>query len=77
MLISHEAPKNYMYQVQKFNDYDYFLIHLYEKYDEYKEFYNFCQKNNRMIILDNSACELRGKEEYGRKPGLSYNYLPL
>ena len=64
MLISHEAPKNYIYQIQKFNDYDYFLIHLYEKYDEYKEFYNFCQKNNRMIILDNSACELRGKEEY-------------
>ena len=64
MLISHEVPKSLLKESLYFNDYDYFLIHLYKKYDEYKEFYDLCKKLNRRIILDNSACELRGKQEF-------------
>lgn len=64
MLISHEVPKSLLKESLYFNDYDYFLIHLYKKYDEYKEFYELSKKLGRRIILDNSACELRGKQEF-------------
>lgn len=64
MLISHEVPRSLLKESLYFNDYDYFLIHLYKKYDEYQEFYKLSQSHNRLKILDNSACELRGKEEF-------------
>lgn len=64
MLISHEVPKTILNESLSFNDYDYFLIHLYKKYDEYKDFYQISKKYNRLNILDNSAYELRGKIEF-------------
>lgn len=64
MLISHEVPNFLLIESLYFNDYDYFLIHLYKKFEEYKHFYEMSKKYNRIQILDNSACELRGKEEF-------------
>lgn len=63
--ISHEVPPVLLRRSIMFNDYDYFLIHLMDKENsQYMEFYNYSKSLNRMQILDNSACELRGKEEF-------------
>lgn len=64
MIISHEVPKTLLHDSLYFNDYDYFLIHLIKKYNEYMNHFHKCKKLNRFIILDNSACELRGKQEF-------------
>lgn len=64
MKISHEVPSYLLDESVYFNDYDYFLIHLIVKDQNYQDFYKKSKKLNRHIILDNSACELRGKEEF-------------
>ena len=56
--ISHEVPLELLETSNKFNDYDYALVHLFDKYPEYYEFYKKQVGRGRMVILDNSAYEL-------------------
>jgi hypothetical protein len=58
MKISHEVPKQLFEESLKFNDYDYALVHLFDKDPEYLQFYKNCVNNNRHVILDNSIFEL-------------------
>ena len=58
MKISHEVPKCLFNQSLEFNDYDYALVHLFDKDPEYLEFYKSCVKNGRHVLLDNSIFEL-------------------
>ncbi len=58
MKISHEVPKELFEDSLKFNDYDYALVHLFDKDPEYLQFYKNCVNNNRHVILDNSIFEL-------------------
>jgi hypothetical protein len=43
---------------KSFNDYDYCLPHLLDKYEEYKKYFQWAKENNRYIIMDNSLHEL-------------------
>ena len=56
--ISHEVPLELLNDSHKFNDYDYALVHLFDKYPEYYDFYKEQVEAGRMVILDNSAYEL-------------------
>ena len=58
MLISHEVPKSLFEQSLTFNDYDYALVHLFDKDPEYLQFYKNSVKNGRHVLLDNSIFEL-------------------
>ena len=58
MLISHEVPKCLFEKSLDFNDYDYALVHLFDKDPEYLEFYKNSVKNGRHVLLDNSIFEL-------------------
>jgi len=58
MKISHEVPKCLFNQSLEFNDYDYALVHLFDKDPDYLEFYKSCVKNGRHVLLDNSIFEL-------------------
>lgn len=55
MKISHEVPLSLLEESKSFNDYDYCLVHLLDKYPEYRDFY---KDSNREVILDNSIFEL-------------------
>lgn len=59
MLVSHECPKSLLNFSLKFNDYDYFLIHQIEKFQEYRDFFKLSKSLNRRQILDNSLYELK------------------
>lgn len=56
--ISHEVPLCLLKDSLLFNDYDYALVHLFEKYPEYYSFYKDSLKSGRRVILDNGAYEL-------------------
>ena len=58
MLISHEVPKCLFENSIEFNDYDYALVHLFDKDPEYLNFYKECVKQGRHVLLDNSIFEL-------------------
>jgi len=58
MLISHEVPLQLLPVSRMFNDYDYCLVHLLDKYPEYREYYSSCRANSRKLYLDNSVFEL-------------------
>ena len=58
MKISHEVPICLLDESRKFNDYDYALVHLFDKFEEYKKFYIESLNLNREVYLDNSAFEL-------------------
>lgn len=58
MLISHEVPLCLLEQSRSFNDYDYALVHLFEKYKEYFNFYKQSLLQGRYVLLDNSLFEL-------------------
>ena len=61
MKVSHEIPFAYLEQSLKFNDYDYLLPHLYDEYEEYREFFHRENKQfRRYIVMDNSLHELGG-----------------
>lgn len=66
-IVSHEIPFNYLQASLEFNDYDYLLPHLYDQFEEYKEFF---QRSNhagrRHIIMDNSLHELGVPYSKGR-----------
>jgi hypothetical protein len=57
MKISHELPLSLMKFAYKWNDYDYCLPHLIDKYTEYKEFFEYSRSHGRFIIMDNGLFE--------------------
>lgn len=58
MRVSHEVPTSILKESQKFNDYDYCLLHLTYEYPEYREYYIQAKKQGREVLLDNSLFEL-------------------
>ena len=56
--IAHESPKSIFNEVQKYTDYDYALVHLFEEDKEYFNQFREAIKNGREVILDNSIFEL-------------------
>lgn len=58
MKISHESPLTMLEKSRKYNDYDYALVHLFEIYPEYFEFFKESLKMGRTVYLDNSIFEL-------------------
>ena len=58
MKVSHEVPICMLEESRAFNDYDYALVHLFEKYPEYYSFFEESLKMGREVILDNSLYEL-------------------
>lgn len=64
MKVSHEIPIAYLEASLEFNDYDYLLPHLYDQYEEYREFFN--KHRDRYTIMDNSLHELGVPYSKGR-----------
>lgn len=58
MKIAHEAPLDLFEVVQAYTDYDYALVHLFEKSEQYFEYFQKARMNGREVILDNSIFEL-------------------
>lgn len=56
--ISHEVPISLLEKSREFNDYDYALVHLFDKHPEYYKFFEQSLEMGRKVILDNSAYEL-------------------
>ena len=54
MKVAHEAPIGLLETVRNNTDYDYALVHLFEKYPEYYQFFEDSLDKNRTVILDNS-----------------------
>lgn len=57
MKISHELPINLMHHSYDWNDYDYCLPHLVDKYEQYRLFFQKARLNQRFIIMDNGLFE--------------------
>jgi hypothetical protein len=57
MKISHELPLSLMHNAYEWNDYDYCLPHLIDKYDQYKLFFQKSRLDKRFIIMDNGLFE--------------------
>jgi len=57
MKISHELPLGLMHNAYKWNDYDYCLPHLIDKYEQYKIFFQKSRLDKRFIIMDNGLFE--------------------
>jgi len=58
MKISHEVPLCLLEDSLSFNDYDYALVHLLDKDEDYANFFIKAKQQGRYIILDNSLHEL-------------------
>lgn len=58
MKISHETPISMLQESVSFNDYDYALVHLFEKEPLYYEYFQQALSCGRHVILDNSIFEL-------------------
>ena len=57
--VSHESPLQLLDYSVTYNDYDYALVHLFEKYPDYYEFFRTnLKQHNRTVYLDNSIFEL-------------------
>ena len=56
--IAHESPKSIFEEIQRFTDYDYALVHLFEEDEEYLKQFKSAALKGREIILDNSIFEL-------------------
>ena len=57
MKISHELPLGLIHYAYEWNDYDYCLPHLLDKYKQYNLFFQKSRKDNRFIIMDNGLFE--------------------
>ena len=57
MKISHELPLGLMHYGYEWNDYDYMLPHLIDKYDQYRLYFQKAKLNKRFIICDNGLFE--------------------
>lgn len=58
MKVSHEVPLVLLEDSLEFNDYDYALVHLLDKDEDYADFFKRAKQQGRYIILDNSLHEL-------------------
>jgi hypothetical protein len=58
MKLSHEVPLCLLEDSLDFNDYDYALVHLLDKDEDYANFFMKAKQQGRYIILDNSLHEL-------------------
>ena len=58
MKLSHEVPLFLLEDSQKFNDYDYALVHLLDKDEDYANYFLKAKQQGRYIVLDNSLHEL-------------------
>lgn len=56
--VSHESPISILEESKQYNDYDYALVHLFEKYPEYYIFFKKSLLEGREVLLDNSIFEL-------------------
>ena len=56
--IAHESPKSIFEEVQKYTDYDYALVHLFEEDKQYFKQFKTAVRKGREVILDNSIFEL-------------------
>ena len=54
MLVSHESPISMLDESRNYNDYDYALVHLFEKEPEYYNFFKVSKTLGREVLLDNS-----------------------
>ena len=72
--IAHESPKGIFKEVQKFTDYDYALVHLFEEDKEYWNQFKEAALKGREIILDNSIFEL--EEAFDAKKFDQLNNFP-
>jgi hypothetical protein len=57
MKVSHELPISLLHYGYKFNDYDYMLPHLIDKYDQYRLYFQKARLDKRFIICDNGLFE--------------------
>ena len=57
MKISHELPLGLIHHAYEWNDYDYCLPHLLDKYKQYNLFFQKSRKDKRFIIMDNGLFE--------------------
>ena len=55
--ISHESPLCLLKRSREYNDYCYALVHIFDKYPVYKDFYYESVKLGRHVLLDNGAFE--------------------
>jgi len=66
ILVSHESPISILEESVAYNDYDYALVHLFDKYPAYYDFFKKSVSRGRDVLLDNSIFEL-GKAFDGDK----------
>jgi hypothetical protein len=57
MKVSHELPLSLMHNAYQWNDYDYCLPHLVDKYIQYRTFFEQSRSDKRFIIMDNGLFE--------------------
>ena len=57
MLVSHELPISLFHYSYQWNDYDYCLPHLIDKYEQYRLYFQKARLNKRSIIMDNGLFE--------------------
>jgi hypothetical protein len=57
MKVSHELPLGLMHYGYEWNDYDYMLPHLIDKYLQYRIYFQKSSLDNRFIIMDNGLFE--------------------
>jgi hypothetical protein len=57
MKISHELPLSLMHYGYEWNDYDYMLPHLVDKYEQYRLYFQKARLDKRFIICDNGLFE--------------------
>lgn len=57
MKVSHELPLSLMTYAYQWNDYDYCLPHLIDKYTQYRLFFQKARLDKRFIIMDNGLFE--------------------
>jgi hypothetical protein len=57
--VSHESPISILQESRSYNDFDYALVHLFEVFPEYYNFFKTARSTyNREVLLDNSIFEL-------------------
>ena len=57
MKVSHELPIGLLHHSYQWNDYDYCLPHLIDKYEQYRIFFQKARLDKRFIIMDNGLFE--------------------
>ena len=57
MKVSHELPIELFHKSYEWNDYDYCLPHLIDKYERYRLYFQKARLDQRFIIMDNGLFE--------------------